>query len=501
MWLPRIPLTHDESISEFDQWVTPKLGDIRETERFRAELATLQGVVEGIASVVMEDDATHMEAIQAELINQLREPDYTQASTGLLALMGTLFLVTAKSDNAVKCQYPLHHRRVHGSTYPSVSRGRVIAGRAPDVLKSVDIVKVALRVRDIDWDAAFGLLDDYVDFLLADETDRRQFRALIDAYTEVDIRANTSGVDLLAPLVAFQVRGSVAASGGHDPEMIVRRYLESWGLTPLVHFNLSDITVSTLNNWLVAAGDLGEDRKIIDRSSDKTRAFDFILPYQVSGASRRVMIQSQFYAGDSGSVSHKNVDQAAQARARATLLFRDARFVELVDGAGYCASLRRDLRHLLFAADTDDFVQLRSIPIRLRRILQESGLIAPIEIALLVAEGADSLAPLEAFLEGKIGSKAGEWISFAVESGWILAGEDGRLCVAPDRLPMVRRYALIDQIVAASAPISESSIAGDYILVPGFGPDFGAKVKLSWEQDVIDSLIDEGLVMRWSIVD
>ena len=39
------------------------------------------------------------------------------------------------------------------------------------------------------------------------------------------------------------------------------------------------------------------------------------LPYKVDGWGRKVLIQSQYYAGDSGSVSHKNVDQTTAAQA------------------------------------------------------------------------------------------------------------------------------------------------------------------------------------------
>ena len=44
---------------------------------------------------------------------------------------------------------------------------------------------------------------------------------------------------------------------------------------------------------------------------EKSRAYDFVLPFKTAGWKPSLFVQSQFYAGDSGSVSHKNVDQTS----------------------------------------------------------------------------------------------------------------------------------------------------------------------------------------------
>ena len=92
------------------------------------------------------------------------------------------------------------------------------------------------------------------------------------------------------------------ASGGHEPENRLRKLLSDWGLQADVDYNINDVIVS------------GEKS---DRQS-KTRAFDFVVPYKTVGWNpnwdNRIFIQCQFYAGDSGSVSHKNVDQTRSSR-------------------------------------------------------------------------------------------------------------------------------------------------------------------------------------------
>lgn len=496
MWLPRTPLSHEEIIEEFDQWVTPVFGTIRSSERFQTELSSLQMLVESIASVVLEEGCTHDEAIKFELTRQLREQNKHIAKSRLLAVINSIYLVTAKTDNSVKCQYPIYFRRRHGKQYLYIQRKQIKRGPAPSVVTAAQIVNTAIAVRELDFVAANELLLDYVNFLLDDDSSYKQFVALIEAYIHVDNLEYTTGRDLLAPMVSFQVRGSVAASGGHDPEEMVRTYLESWGLQAEAHFNQNDVTAADLNNWLISHQDVSGGRRWVEASSEKQRAFDFVIPFRATGFDRRIFVQSQFYAGDSGSVSHKNVDQASKARAYAADIFSDARFVELVDGAGYCASLGGDLAHLLFAADTADFVQLRSIPVRLRRILQESGIVVPLDIALLVCQSELTIEDLRNKLANLGIMQADGWIKYAVDKMWVARERSGLLEVQESRKQIVSEYVLLDTIVERGSKISGP---GEYLIVPGYGKDFGVRANKSWEGDDLKKLLTQGVVERVAV--
>lgn len=494
MWLQRRALSHDEIIAEFDQWVTPSSGHLRETQKFQSELESLEMAVNGVVSVRLEDDLTHLDALKALVMHHLNVPESASAKSQIAAIINTLFLVTTKSDNAIKCQYPIYFRERYGATYPNLVR-RVLCYRGiPDVVKSQDIISVAVRVREVNWDVSLKLILDYISFLLRDEIDRDQFVALIDAYEYIDAQSELSGTDLLAPLVGFQVRGSVAASGGHEPEAALRSYLSSWGLLPDTHYNVRDVVATELNNWLFECQGVDSDRNYLDSGSDKTRAFDFILPYQLADSSSRIFIQSQFYAGDSGSVSHKNVDQASKARLAAANLFPDARFVELVDGAGYCASLRKDLRHLLFAADTDDFVQLKSIPIRLRRMLQESGVISPLDFALIIyRRSTTTLADLfriERSLTNRIDTR---WIEHAIDQKWISISDDKTVSIPPEKVEITRRYNYLERVIESCNSIQED---GEYLLVPGFGPNFGTFFHSGLSGEELDYWLGIGVIKK-----
>ncbi|TFC26536.1 hypothetical protein [Cryobacterium sp. TMT2-18-3] len=493
--MPDVILSREEIIAEFDQWVTPSLGDIRQTDKFRDELASLVGVMAALSWHTARNGSGHAESVRAEIESCLAEPDAAIAEERLAALVTAIYLATAKSDNAVKCQYPISFRKRHGERFPMARAGGVKYGAVPFTIKSVDIVKMAVRLQQRDRAVAAALIAEYMDFLLAHETDVSQLAALVDAFGHAEEVADGGGALLLAPLVAFQVRGSVAASGGHDPEAFVRQSLLVWGLEPGMHFNVSDVTAIALSDWLVVNGDQGT-RVLQPVTDDKTRGFDFVIPCFKPGATDRIFVQSQFYAGDSGSVSHKNVDQASAARAYAARLFPDARFVELVDGAGYCSSLRKDLTHLLFAADTDDFFQLRSIPVRLRRIMQKSKIVTPLDVTLRVYEGcvnkvnltkeiADHSAPGTDVQSVLIGLVADEWLEY----------RGATFEVHEKRRMIVAQYSLLDQIILQSAAIPAMIPGVEYLLTPGFGPNYGSLLEDARKLGDVTTLVDAGILM------
>ena len=289
------------------------------------------------------------------LARQAGDDDYNS----LVDLASVLFLATGKSDNSAKCQFPLFLRDVvKWKGLPTAGSGGLLVWRAlPRTLKADQVMRYVMKLAQFPQ-MQQQLLERYVAFLLSTEDDVAQLQSLGRSYFVMKARGRER--HLLTPLVIFKVRGSVAASGGHLPEQLLRRKLRQWGLQADVDFNTRDV------NWIPP--------EAWERPHGKTRAWDFILPYQTPGWEQSVFIQCQFYAGDSGSVSHKNVDQTPRERARVQEHLESAVFVEYVDGAGYYSALNRDLRHLLEMGNTGGFCQLRSVGVRLRYVLQEIGL-------------------------------------------------------------------------------------------------------------------------------
>lgn len=353
MLLKNADLTLAQQLWEFDLWVTPALTDIRETGRFKAELLRVLAVLNALtaggdddlpadryAASLVERAFAHLDRLTADAKDAVAV--INEAEEFLNSLAALLFLVTGKSDNNNKCQFPIYLRnKVCIDSLPNIRtrRGKttLVFEEIPRVLDSESYVtriarlyahgRLGFEELQPDGQAQF-LLFEFANLLLADTASRVQLSAFLNHYR----RSNANGEDasvLLTPLVIFQVRGSVAASGGHEPEEILRRQMQTWGMIRDIDFNVNDVVLD------VEAGRLRESDIEAEEPSPnrtKTRAYDFVLPFRTAGWTPQIFIQSQFYAGDSGSVSHKNVDQSSTSRLNATKLLVKALVATYVNG-------------------------------------------------------------------------------------------------------------------------------------------------------------------------
>jgi len=379
MKLPPAAVDLQTALQEFDIWITPSLGEITDTEKFKTELEAISNAFELLGNAT--DQFTTPESFCREsladfLVDLLSEMSPDERRNILNSIAAALFIATGKSGNNFKCQFPLFIRdQLNWSSFPKIrqrnNKKEIVPSDLPRVIESGSYMTLISEIEDKDLQAK--LLGAIISFLLNDKSAESQLWSV--GYSYFALKKFERSRDLLAPLVIFKIRGSVTASGGHEPEEILRRYLIEWGLRPGVDFNIEDVVVVP--------------------STGKTRAFDFVLPYKTPDWpdpwEQRIFIQCQFYAGDSGSVSHKNVDQARSTKEVALQHVPDAVFLEYVDGAGYFSSLNGDLKRLLGDNNTKSFFQIRSAPIRLRRELQELGFITPLEIehALVSSSGTE----------------------------------------------------------------------------------------------------------------
>lgn len=504
--------THEQSLEqklwEFDVWVTPSIVDIRNTKRFRIELARILSVLDALSSG--GNGALDQSRFAANLVDRVLERlDAIQtpatvadllvhAQEFLASLSALLFLVTGKSDNNHKCQFPIFLKNSIGWTsLPGVRFRKKKWERVDEPLpKVVDSEAYMARVArlyavgrsehtatsgpDISLrDIAAKVLFQFVDCLLADVASQEQLSAFLQHYS----RSRETGESpelMLTPLVMFQVRGSVAASGGHEPEDLLRVRLTDWGLVRGIDFNTTDVILNVEAGTIVeAAGESSEPPS----GRTETRAYDFVLPFRTPTWTPRIFVQSQFYAGDSGSVSHKNVDQTHSSRLNATALI--ARkwpgsplpcFLEYVDGAGYSASLNGDLKSLLSFPDTAGFFQVRSAPIRLRRELQQIGFLTPLEIAhaVLRSNGVVEDAGRLLLREGYTTVEVDRVISSAIDRGMFKRSADSaQLVIDSNLMPSVRQYLILDLIACEGRPFASLAGLAGVALVPGYGPHYG----------------------------
>lgn len=515
MKLPLTTLTVDTQLLEFDVWVTASLEDIRDTERFHGELAAVIQIFEllGVASQQF-NDVKHCQpsVIAGVFVDKIKSMSVEQALEALQSLSSVLFLVTGKSDNNAKCQFPLFLRdTAHWDMIPTVRRKKLNNVPLPRELKAEKYMGIVASLADYP-EHQKRLLEQFISFLLSDNSYVSQLWSIGHSYFM--LKPCGKKKDLLTPLVIFQVRGSVAASGGHNPEDMLRQRMKvEWGLDAEVDFNSSDVVlpkafpqlpgsaiiepvtmeVEEPQTKTVASIDqdentepavFGTSKESVNKQTRiKTRAYDFVLPYRVTGLQPKIFIQSQFYAGDSGSVSHKNVDQTSASRAGVLDFLKSPdleppRFVEYVDGAGYFSSLNGDLKTLLSMPTTASFFQVRSASIRLRREIQHAGFLIPIEVehAVLRADGLQEEVRRILTEEGYSRSEVERCIQKCVGNG-ILQFEDGRFSLEAARREVVRRYFLMDvAAIYGSPPTTPEDKMRGSLLVPGFGPFYGTKL-------------------------
>lgn len=286
-------------MSEFDIWVTPSLGEIREMPQFSTNLDSMQYGFDIMASITNDFDdiknctAAFIAKNAIALISNKTEPEKKDI---LNAIYGVLLLVTGKTDNNLKCQFPLMLRNTYNmDSYPVKTRaGKWTSKSLPRTIQADTVTKIIIQANN---NEAFQekFLESYIHLIISDEQYSKQLWSLGNAYCTQKRIGNERA--LLSPIVVFQSRGSITATQGHIPENTLREYMTDWGLVADSDFNTQDVEIGQIIGDIQASPDI------------KKRKYDFILPYQSRETGSKIFIQSQFYAGDSGSVSHKVVDQ------------------------------------------------------------------------------------------------------------------------------------------------------------------------------------------------
>lgn len=497
-------LKDTEQLAEFDQWLTAKLERIKDSQKFNTEIEALCQCIETIApyldnfsiyqncTVESICDAVISASDLFVLGNSFIE-DEDHVSIFYEAFFNLLFLTSGATDNNLKNHFLIQLKEDDVKPFiPKRSFSKNIIKfslrKLPSTTKS-DFIARSLASCFVGSHKSYSsevqtvpvfnlrfylnlLLNEYVSLILEDQEETKQFWAICRSYT--DLNNFTMGEDLgkylLNACTIFKVRGSVSATGGHITEDLLREKLVAMGLRPNSDFNTTDVKV-------------GEEETVEDgKRKKKTRAYDFILPYKIDNwePKPKLFIQSQFYAGDSGSVSHKVVDQTQSSRAFTLSQYQNARFIEYLDGAGYYAALRGDLKHMLAFNNTASFFQVKSILVRLRRELQHIRFLTPIEFehAIITSEkGLKESVFKNLELDGypKEEIKRIELVCRELQYvGEYRDEHSTTLIVSPERKHIARRLLILDIAANYASTISdEQRNSMKYLLVPGYGANHG----------------------------
>lgn len=456
--------TLDEKMSEFDMWVTPSLGEIRDTPQFRFNLEQLKKGFDYIADITVDfADITccASSALATNVLSYLADKDDSTAKDILDSICNVLLLATGKTDNNLKCQFPLMLKNQIGiNTYPKkMSGGKWKDQDIPREFSMTSVTKTIVQLK-LKEEYRKIFVESYFHLIISDIDYAKQLWSLGNAYVSQKKMGNSDS--LISSIVIFQSRGSITATQGHIPEAILRKYMLEWGLNSGTDFNTQDVEVGEI------LGDFPIDKKL------KKRKYDFIIPFQSRKEGAKVFIQSQFYAGDSGSLSHKVVDQTDSTREVTLQKYPDAVFLEYLDGAGYFSSLNGDLRKMLAKPTTKDFIQIKTAPVKLRRALQGILFLTPLEIEHAIIRTSGKKDEIVQLLkdEGYTDEEIYRALSIAISHGNISACSKCHYALNPARIGIIRKYAMLDVIANYGEPIPLGKEAG-CLLVAGFETSWG----------------------------
>ena len=449
----------NDKLDEFDTWVTPSLGELKD---FVEITQIVEGLKRGFENLsVYTENFKDVEACSgksiAKSITEKADVNSDDFADTIYAVINAILLSTGKTDNNLKCQFPLYLIRKYG--VQSTPKGK----KNKPLPRTIAIENyIALLIENKENQLFFSLLlEAYFQLLLSDTQYCSMLQTLGTSY--ITAKKNNCENNLLIPLAVFQSRGSLTAKGGHEPENIVRHYLYDWGLEGDYDYNMEDIDIYSL---------LGIDRP----QEEKVRKFDFVIPYKSKTSGNKLFIQSQYYAGDSGSVSHKVVDQTDTSRRHTLGFYKEALFVELLDGAGYYSSLNGDLKKMLNKESTFDFFQLRTAPIKLRRRLQGIDFLTALEIEHCILKGINTNDSITEYLrtEGYTEEEIVRCINKCISDGKILVILD-HLGIIDARYDLAVKYALLDCISIFGNIIVQDIENKGFYYVPGFGNNWGIK--------------------------
>jgi hypothetical protein len=480
-------LSFSEKLAEFDYWITPSLKNIRASNRYKEVQRNVCQLIEIIGSNTKEFEEYSEftpKKIGNAIVLHITELDVAPKVHIIEALATFLFLVTGKSDNNVKCQFPLFLRDiVRVNVFPKVlssQKKKLLSwSEIPREIKSDRLAKLVADLNGFP-EVQLEILTQYISFILDDESYLKSFWTIGKTFFEM--KKVGFEKDFLLPLIVFQVRGSVSASGGHEPEDYLRDRMKEWGLLADKDFNSCDIIIHEVSQpnqevqISIGENESPEDvlEKIEESVKKKTRAYDFVLPYNVVGWEQRLFVQCQFYAGDSGSVSHKNVDQTRTSRDYVKTRRNNPIFLEYIDGAGYFSSLLGDLKKIISMPDTEDFFQVRTSVIKLRGKLQQIGFLTPLEVIHAWALNNGDVFAIFKYLVNEGYTEAE--IERVLTNPCFMR-EGGIIEVDERMIETSRRYLLLDFIALKGSKFSEVAKVSGVILVPAFGHFHGIRLE------------------------
>lgn len=203
MKLHKYTKTVDEKMSEFDIWVTPSLGEIRDMPQFQDNLDNMKFGFQAMAAITnsfRELQSCSSSRLAKNIVEYISGRKQEEQEKILNSICNVLLLVTGKTDNNLKCQYPLLLRNTYDiSTYPQKNAsGEWIEKNLPRTLQFDAVTKIILHLSEkVDVQEKF--LESYIHLILSDEQYSEQLWCLGNAFCAQCELGNESS--LLSPMM------------------------------------------------------------------------------------------------------------------------------------------------------------------------------------------------------------------------------------------------------------------------------------------------------------
>ena len=169
MKLKKHKYTEKEKLLEFDQWITPSLGDVRDSLAFKNILAGLEDGFNSLAeytdSFSSTETCSSSHIVEGIVASISKTNDF---QSHLANVFKAILLSTGKSDNNLKCQYPIVLNHLYNGEIPDIKKGKLILVKIPRDFSLEKVIKhfVSLSLRP---DILAPLLKSYLDLLLSDD--------------------------------------------------------------------------------------------------------------------------------------------------------------------------------------------------------------------------------------------------------------------------------------------------------------------------------------------
>ena len=143
MKLNKHKFTEKEKLSEFDRWITPSLGDIKDSIEFSEALSGLEDGFNSLSDYT--NVFSSLEKCSSYNIAEKMTSSISQVAdiqNHLANVFNAILLSTGKTDNNLKCQYPLVLNKLYESgDIPACKNGKLILIKIPRVFNLDKVIK------------------------------------------------------------------------------------------------------------------------------------------------------------------------------------------------------------------------------------------------------------------------------------------------------------------------------------------------------------------------